>query len=99
MSWYAIDIPSPCMLDIAYPAVIQSNPMLGKGWLTVCNVDPTLNLHWVNILCGHNITFSTRTDHTDTHSYTVQSQKAVSAYCTSEQILPFGFAEHSIIPH
>ena len=32
---------------------------------------------------------------TKLYSSAVQSQKAVSAYFTSKQILPFGFAEHS----
>ena len=64
-------------------AIFQSgrstDPMLAQCWPIVCDAGPTLNQYWVSISCML--------------SYAAQSKKAVTSYCLSKQLLPFGFAE------
>ena len=57
---------------------------------------PKLKQHWINVLCllGEKCQWSSLHSTEDT---SVHSQKAVSADFISEQILPFGCAEHCCI--
>ena len=55
-------------------------PILVQYWADVVDGGPTLNQHWFSVSCVWELS-------------AVQSQKAVSDYFTSKQILAFGFVE------